>query len=402
MIVAQLFDAGTIPRKNPATFPSVPGMDSVYYNESDFEEDGVDPRPHEINELVRTVNDFDLAPWPEKMSGKCYLDNTSRYQSDGLDGLQLTLHKFDRLTGESPIASAGEWRLDLSDDQQLDREAGRVVRELRWREVQERAETPAEWLRLDLINENLTGTNLKDPLFANWIGLRGKEFQLELPDNILFAPFDLSHPERYRVLDDDGNQVESELSPHLLNLYNGGRYRIYLRPRKWRYVAVVIVHYAHISPFEYFIAEETFTRAHTHRPPFYPYRHDIIETSKYAIIPDYWGIYHSLDIGVNWQWEHSRSAHALAREIMEGQLFGKLYSKIFAGNEYPVVTITTREPDPDDIVLGIGRIDSSGREDRFWIQQTANLYSVYPWTVIGSFIVPWSVTFAGDYTNIFY
>jgi hypothetical protein len=392
MINAHLLDAGTYPRKNPATYPSVPGMDRVYYNEGDFEEDNADPRPEEINELIRDVQDFELEPWPEEFSGKCYIDNTRRYQSDGLDGLQLNLHRYHRLTDETNLVPAGEWTLDLDATQELDRAAGRVVRELTWREVQDRADDPTQYLRLDFINQDLAGTNLKDPLFARWRSLRGKEYRLELPDNVLFAPFDLTHAERYRVLHDDGTRVDPELSDDLLNMYNGGRYRLYLRPRKWRYVATVVAHYWYISAFEYFRAQEIFTRAHTQRPPFFPYRHDLIHTTQTADIPDYWGIYHSYDVGISWQWEHSRSAAALSREIIEGQYFTKLVVKLFGGNEYPVVVISTRPADPDDIVLGIGRIDSSGRESRYWIQQTAELSSVYPWEVIGSYIVPWTVT----------
>ena len=402
-IYAEIFDAGTYPLKNPATYPAVPGMDRVYYNESDFETDGVDNRSTEINELVRTVNDFELAPWPEKFSGKCYIDRTSRYQSDAaLTGLGLNFHRYERLRDESHPLAAGEWTLDLAEDGTLDRTAGRVVRALTWEEVQDRAANPTEWLRLDFINDKDSGTNLKNQLWVRFQSLRGKEYRLEIPDNVLFAPLDLTHPERYRVLDDDGNRVENELSPHLLNLYNRGRYKLYLRPRKWRYVATVVVHYWYISPFERFRAQEIFTRAHTHRPPFYPYRHDLIQTTQVANIPDYFGVEHSLDIGINWQWEHSRSAHALAREIIEGQYFTKLVVKLFGGNEDPVVVVSSRPPDAGDIVLGIGRLDSSGRESRYWIQQTTDLTSVYPWEVLGSFIVPWSVTHAADYTNPYY
>jgi len=392
MITAHLLDVGTIPLINPASWDPVPGMDRAYYNEEDFEEDNTNPRPNEINDLILGTDEIELQPWPAKFSNRCWIDNTSRYETDGLSGLQLNLHRFDRLTEETPFVPAGEWDLDLGEPQQTDRELGRIVRELTWTEVQERAENPAEWLRLDLINRATAGTALKDPLFANWEGLRGNEFRLELPDNILFAPFDLTEEDRYRVLDENGDRVDPDLSPHLLNLYNGGNYRIYLRPRKWRYVATLVAHYWYISGFEYFRAQEIFTRAHTHRPPFYPIRHNLIQTTKTADLPDYFGNKHSWDTGINWQWEHSRSAAALSREVIEGQYWTKLVVKIFGGNAPPWVTISTRPPDPGDIVLGIGRIDSSGRESRYWIQQTQDLTSFYPWEVLGSYLVPWYVT----------
>ena len=392
MITAQLLDVGTCVLKNPATYPPVPGMDRAYFNESDFEEDNVAPRQEAINNLILATDDFELRPWPEKLSNRAWVDNTPRYETDGLSGLQLNLHRFDRLTGETPFVPAGEWYFDLDDRQQTDREKARVVRELTWREVQDRAENPAEWLRLDVINRAAGGTDLEDPLFANWQGLRGNEFRLELPDNVLFAPFDLTHEDRYRVLDEAGDRVDPDLSPHLLNLYNGGHYRIYLRPRKWRYVATCVAHYWYISGFEYFRAQEIFTRAHTHRPPYYPIRHNLIQTTKTADLPDYFGNYHSYDTGINWQWEHSRSAAALSREIIDGQYWTKLVVKIFGGNSAPWVTVSTRPPDFGDIVLGIGRIDSSGRESIYWIQQVVDLVTVYPWEVLGSYLVPWYVT----------
>lgn len=391
MITAQLLDAGTYPLKNSVLFETVPGMDSVYFNESDFEEDNTDPRPREINELILATEDLELKPWPKRISNRCWIDNTPRHVSDGLDGLRLNLHRFDRLTGETPLVPAGEWILDLDARQQLDTEAGRVVRELTWKEVQDRAEAPAEWLRLDVINR-AGHTKLTDPLFANWRGLRGNEFRLELPDNVLFAPFDLTNADDYQVVGDDGEPINSELSPHFMNLYNGGNYRLYLRPRKWRYVATVIAHYWYISAFEYFRAQEVFTRAHTHRPPFYPNRHNLIQTTKTADVPDYFGTKHSTDDGIAWQWEHTRSAGTIAREMIDGQYWTKLIVKIFGGNEMPVVVVSSRPPDPGDIVLGIGRIDSSGRETRYWIQQTADLIAAYPWEVLGSYIFPWYVT----------
>lgn len=392
-IHAEIFDAGTRPRLNSPLYPTVPGMDTVYYSECDFEEDNVSPRPDEINEAIRTVEDFELRPWPEKFSGKCYIDRTERYASDAaLTGLGLNLHRYERLRDESHYLAAGEWTLDLDADGTLDRTDGRVVRALTWEEVQDRATNPQDWLRLDFINDDLAGTDLKNQLWVRFQSIRGKEYRLEIPNNVLFAPIDLTHPERYRVLDDDGNRVENELSPHLLNLYNRGRYRLYLRPRKWRYVATVIAHYMYVSAFEMFIAQEIFTRAHTDRPPFYPYRHDLIHTTQEANLPDYYGNLHSYDVGISWNWEHSRAAAALSREIIEGQWWTKLVVKIFVGNEAPVVVVSSRPPDAGDIVLGIGRIDSSGRESRHWIQQTTDLTSVYPWEVLGSYIVPWYVT----------
>lgn len=393
MISAELIDAGTYPLKNPATFPSVPGMDSMYYNELDMEEDNTNPRPHEINEGIRDAGEFDLRPWPVPFQNQCWIDNSPRYQFDGLDGFQLLLHRYDRTTGETPIVPAGETTLDLDAAKQVDNEsAARLVRKLTWEETQARETNPTEWIRLDLINRASAGTDLRNPLFANWRGLAGTEFRVCVPDNVLFAPFDLSHSERYDVLDDDGDKLPDDQVEHRITLHAGGRYRLYFRPRKWRYVAFVVAHYIHATAFEYFVAQEFFTRAHTHRPPFYPIRHDLIRTTKTQSLPDYFGNYHSYDEGINWQWEHSRSAAALAHEIIDGQYWTKLVVKIFAGNEAPIVTISNRPADAGDIVFGIGRVDNyTGRETRTWIAQREDLTHLYPWTVLGSYFVPWYI-----------
>jgi hypothetical protein len=389
MISAQLLDAGTTAKVNPATYPVTPGMDSIYYNEDDFEEDGVDPRPTAINVLLKDVGEFELKPWPEPFLKNCWIDTTKRYELDGIDGFRLNLHRFDRTTEATPIVPAGEAALELDVEKELGGAPARFTRELTWQEVQARAADPTQWLRLDVINRNQAATDLEDPISAQWAGLRGTEFRLELPNQSLFAPFDLTHPERYRVELDDGTRLPEEEAAHRMTLHAGGRYRLYLRPRKWRFVATVIASYAYISGFEYFVAQETFTRAHTHRPPFFPIRHDLIHTTKTADVPNYFGDLRSVDAGISWQWEHSRSAAAMAHEMIDGQYWTKLVVKIFAGNSDPDVTISSRPPDKGDIVLGIGRIDNySGRESRSWIVQDKDLTHLYPWEVLGQYLVP--------------
>lgn len=394
MISAKILDAGTSPIKNPVLLgPFPPGMDGLVYREIDFEEDNVDPRPAEINDAMRAVEDVSIRPWPEELPGQSWIDKTRRYETDGDDGFRLNLYRHDRTSGTYAPVPAGEITLELNEPRETNEQAARITRELTWEEIQNRATTPADWLRLNVENRKSTGTDLENPLSIQWRGLRGTEYRLEMPDQSLFAPFDFRYPERYQGMTDDGVLLDPNETAGRLSLFAGGRYRLYFRPRKWRYVATVIAHYLLISAFELVPFSEVFTRANTQRPPFYPIRHDLIHTSKIKTIPNFYGDLRSWDAGINWQWEHTRSAAAIAHEIIDSQYWTKLLVKLFVGNEDADVTITRYPPDPDDIVFGIGRIDTAtGRESRTWIVQRAELVDQYPRIVLGQYLVPFAVT----------
>ena len=389
MISAQIIDAGTVPVRDPLA--NVPGMDSFYWNEGDFETDNIDRRQEETNAIVRAAGDLAIAPWPSPLTNQAPIDKTERYEARGDEGFLLNLYRHDLLTGQNPPAPAGEARLDLDDAATVDPNDARLTREYTWREQQEKADDPTQWIRLD--SKNVTGgTRLKEPLAMAWRGLNGAEYLIEIPDQSLIAPVDLRFPERYYATTDDGIRLDQAEGERAMALQAGGRYRLYLRPRRWRYVATVIAHYLYISPFEVVPIDEFFIRAHTHRPPFYPYRHNLLETSQNPDVPNFYGDLRSYDEGVNWQWVHSRSANALSSEIINGQFYTLCLVKLFIGNEDPDVSITRYPPEAGDVVLGIGRIDqASGREVRTWIVQNQDLTHVYPWTLISENLVPWRV-----------
>ena len=389
MISAKILDAGTTPVIDP--LDTTPGMTAFYWNEADFETDFMADRQEEINAIVRDAGPLEVEPWPVPLTRHAPIDDTERYEATGDEGLILELYRVDHLRDETPPAPAGEVRLDLDSEPATDPNASRITREKTWREIQAGAENPTEWLRLD--SKNVTGgTRLKDPVSVQFRGLVGQEFRLVVPDQMIFAPFDLRYPERYYVRDDDGRRLDDERGLHEMSLQNGGDYTLYLRPRRWRYVATVIAHYLLISPFEVVPMDEFFIRAHFHRPPYYPYRHNIIESSANPTVPNYYGDLRSYDEGVNWQWEHSRAAGYLAQEIIDAQFYTLCLVKIFIGNEDADVTISQYPPEANDVVLGIGRRDrSTGREVRRWVCQKYDLTHVYPWTVISQNLVPFRV-----------
>ena len=382
---ATLYDAGTIATRVP--YRDVPGMDELYYREGDLEENIGENKSAVISAIMRDADRIDLEPWPAPFPNHAWVDFTSRYEADGNTGLRLELYSVDSLAGNSHPAPAGEARFTRTPQSLLDPGSGRIQRTLEWREVQERG--GPDWRRLDTKNE-AGGTRLKAPLALNFGRLRGPGFRLALPDNSLFTPFDFRYPERYIVTDDAGQVLTGD---HWLDLARRGHYRLYLRPRRWRYIAVVLVHYWHVSLFESFVAQEYFIRSHYDRPPFYEYRHDINTTAGIGGLYNYFGEPRSYDNGIDHQWNHSRNAAALRSEIIEGQIWSMCYAKIFAGNEPADMSVYRIAPRKGDTILGIGRVDQvTGSEERIWVHQAVEGSEWYPDTILGQFLIPFFVT----------
>lgn len=384
MIYGQAYDAGTILTRDRVA--DRPGMEAIYYREADLEENIGESKTANINAAMKDADRLELRPWPASFPRHAWVDWTPRYEAEGDTGLRLELHTLDALGNDTHPAPAGAAAFTQAPRELLDPSSGRICRALSWREVQTRH--GSEWLRLDTKNET-GGTRLKEPIALNFSRLRGAGFRLVLPDNSLFSPFDLRYPERYIVTNDAGQVVTGE---HWLNLSPRGLYRFYLRPRRWRYVAIVIAHYWIVSGFESFPADEVFTRSHFDRPPFYPYRHDVNTSRLLDYYQNFYGEPRAYDAGIDWQWNHSRNAAALRHEIIEGQIYTLCWAKIFTGNEDADVTLWRYPPRAGDVVLGIGRVDAStGSESRLWIHQRDDGTAQYPMTLVGQFYVPFTV-----------
>ena len=375
MIYARLFDGGTDLRKLPA---SVPGLDTAWWVGSGWEQSIFDwgNRTAQLNALMASLDPLTVRTWPEQMPRKMWVDATNRYHWNSLDGLRFNLHHVDRITEQYPEMPAGdpEWRDDLSE--LLQPEDGRIHRELAWREIRERAEDPNEWYRLPTLNES-GGTKLKEPLALRAQGPRGA-LALELPDQSLFAPFDLSHPERYRVFDNAGNEIDQSA----MYLYPRSTSNLYLRPRWWKYYVTVYAIFWYISVFELFALRYVFTKAWYDRPPIYPIRHNIMESTPA-----------STDPAVLWQFEHSNAAAELTREIFDAQHFGLCEVVVFGFIELVQMWIERAAPRRSEAVLGIGRVDqATGRESPVWVRARSNQDSLYPTTDIAFFQeVPWYI-----------
>lgn len=379
----ELYDAGTVPVISRA---AVPGMDQLYWREADFEEQVGEDLSNHVNAEMRDCEPFDLAPWPELLPRHVWVDYTNRYDVSGDDGLRFELHLRDPDSGECYPIPAGDFA--LLPDPEPDRlaEEGRLLRGAAWREIQ--AVEGSSWLRLDTINET-GGTDLEAALVMGVLGAGGNAHRLVLPDNSFFAPFDMTLGRTaYSVTDDDGNPLDGE---HWLDLVAGQHYRLYLRPRRWRYVATVVATFFYASFFEAFETTEVFTRAHFDRPPYYPHRHNLLTNRDELHWEDWYGNPLAWDPGVDWQWSHSRSSGYLRDEILAAQQWELCWVYVLTGVSDASVVVWRYPPEPGHVVLGIGRVDLDGHESRVWVSQSTDRSADYPQTVLGRFLVPFYV-----------
>jgi hypothetical protein len=202
----------------------------------------------------------------------------------------------------------------------------------------------------------------------------------------LFAPVDLTHPEWYDVLDENGGPVDAPL--RRMSLRQDGRYRLYLRPANWRWVPTVWANYLYVSFFEMFTTRLVYTTAWFDRPPIYPRRHDLIHTTQSAT----WEYMHNLysyDAGISWALNGSRGAQDLRFQIIDAQWWTQSEAFIFLSVDPLTLAMWMWPPEAGDIVMGIGEIDNvSGAEQTVWLRQNRDLTDIYLRTVTGSYIVP--------------
>ncbi len=389
MITVLPYDAGTLPVR---AVSHVPGCDLGYYREADFEEGQTEDRHEAQNAAMRVVTPWPMRPWLEPMPGKMWVDVDRRHQAEGDEGLRFNLYHRDSLDDAFSLVPAGAGRLKLAPQPELEPTDAAVTSELGRSEVTQRS---TEWdelvCRLDTLNES-GGTALREPLLLVWDGLCGPAYRLELADNTLFAPFDLRRGlEGYLGVDAAGVPLLDEAAQAWLDLTVRGRYALYLRPRRWRWVVTVLAHFFTVSAFESYPNDELFIRTYFDRPPVYPWRHDVVHTSQVTDLEDFWGNRRSYDQGVEWSFDHSREAASLRSEIVGQQYtMGACFAYILLGCEAPVITLWRHPPRVGEIVLGLGRLDlATGAEDsRVWFVQRAVAQVLYPPTIIGEYLAP--------------
>lgn len=393
MIYARLFDGGTELRIQAA---DEPGLDVAWWTDARaFEESVFDYRGRDnmeaqnatVEKRTALTADREVRAWPTVFPGHSWIDWTPRYRWEGIDGLKLNLHYPERYIGgqEFPGLPAGELELKSQDvpSPDTDRREGRLLRERSWRETRELIagmeleEDPAP-IRLDTLNEK-HGTQLQEPLALRCRGERGSVV-LELPDQSLFDPFDLRHPERYKITDETGTELVGDFA----YLNRRGFYNLHLRPRRWKYFVTVYAIFWYVSFFELFPVRQVFTQAWYDRPPTYPLRHNLHGMTVFSVDP-----------AVLWQFEHSQAAADLSRQIFEAQWWTYSEAMIFASVELVQMWIERAAPRFNETVLHLERIDQvTGSSYSVFVKNTASdstLNGLYPTQDIAFFQeVPWS------------
>ena len=385
MITAEIRDAGTFPQISRAV---VPGMDRLRWVEFDCEEDWNGQRRGEISTNMMFRRPLALAPWPLEIGRHAPLDRTPLYE-----GLTWRLHQRVQQLPEGHAAAwapVPEGRAVLSDTVDInEREEVAVSRFSTPEEVRSIVEQPTKWLRLPFDNEG-GQCHLVEPALLMWRGLQNSRFALELEDNDLFTPYDLTKPERYAYWTDEGQRVEAG---HLYALLaDRERVVLYQRPRRWRIFVKVIAHFVHITPFEMVENDEVFLEVYYHRPPFFPVRFDQANVGVDVFWHQYEGQMLAYDAGLEWQWEHSRAAQDMRHAIVAQQVFTLCFVYMFIGAEPAVVTVWRVPPAVGEVVLGVGRIDqATGVESRVWVVQEQDVSQVYQQTLLDVFWADFAV-----------
>ena len=392
VIRAELYDTGT--RLIKASHLNKPGMEQAYFREIDMEYDWPQERTTEIQRaILGTEKRVDLAPWPERFPGVMWVDYNAKYRGD-FGGLQLGMYNLDLFSYEwDPVPKNTSQILPGEEYSPDENRADARMGDLHDVDgVAASQPEPTEWLRLPLLNETGSTTDLQTPATLIQECHTGGAFALDCNYSPLFMPFDTREPDLYTMIDDDGNPVSEEDKIAHMALSEGAFYRLYLMPAKWRWGATVVAHYTMITWFNVFPTSEIFTKAWFNRPPIYPIRHNVMYTKDQPMFEYNW-VPHSYDTGVNSGFDRSRGSATLRFWIIDAQWWTLSSAYIFTGNDDCSLVIWQHPPDPGDIVLGIGRVDyPGGQEERLWLVQKEDVSTRWPNTVVGIFLVPFRVS----------
>jgi hypothetical protein len=392
-----MFDAGTKMMIDPLV--NIPGMDQGYYRELDMEYQFPTERQFNINDLlIDTPTSGTYRPWPDPFSWRMWMDYADRNRGD-YGGPQFTLYNWDDFNGGvDPVAApTAQVVTPALYDPLVSADDTRASDWLTPSEIQaaEGSPDPTTWLRLPLYNEpggkQGSHCNLLNRVVLHQDGHTGPHYKLEGNYNPIYAPFDLRHPEWYDILDSNGDALETGSSAiikdQLCAILNDNTYRVYVRPANWRWTATVTAYYFYISWFEFFLTSQIFTHAYFNRPPIYPYRHDLLTTTR--TFPIEWDhTFWSLDSGIDYGFNSSRGAGFLRHQIIDSQWYTLSEAYVFARNDPVKLYIWLWPPEAGDIVLGIGNLDHiTGHEQVVWFKQNRDLTDEYPRTVIGTYLV---------------
>ena len=352
---------------------SKPGMDLCWYTQDRLEEDLRDygaTRNAEYDHAT-SVGYVDLEPWPVPFPAEAWVD-ASRYTDD----LRVQLMTLDGELGVPAPAPAGD--LVLEHDHGIDSEKDRLSSAVSWRDVQASNPDLRRWMRLDSKNESvgMLGTEL----VLRWRRVRAGRHRLVVPDNALYTPFDATDPGRYLVVSDGGALVgEGGLD------IGDGETVVYLKPRRWRFLAKTIAHYLYVTPFESVPNDELFIMAWHDRTPFWPVRTDAVHTAGRSDM--YWfdGTPLAWDDGIEYYWEHCRHYGELVQQIVSQQYFSMCVSYILVGVEPAMITVEQERVRAGEVVAILERRDDSGVCSRTLVVAREDEEEWYPRTVVGVF-----------------
>lgn len=387
---AELFDAGT--KLTIIPWMDTPGMNDGYFRAIDMEYQFPGDLQYQINEALRTEpTSATFLPWPRPFPARCWIDWTPRYEGED-GGLQIETARYEVGFNQYSFVSGKLTQIptDAAYDPVVEINDTRVADSKTVDEIAADHDHPTEWLRRALYNEaggkDYGYCGLEKPASLVQNHHIGDEFRTVVNYSPLFAPVDLTHPERYEVFRSDGTPVREPL--RRMSMRQDGRYRLYLRPANWRWTVTVWANYLYVSFFEMFPTRQIFTTAYFDRPPIYPRRHDLIHTTQVATW-EYLGNLYSIDAGISWAFNLSRGSAQLRHEIIDSQWWTQSEAFIFTGNEQASIAMWLWPPEAGDIVMGIGQIDNvTGEEQTVWLRQKDDLTDLYPRTVIGSYAVP--------------
>lgn len=387
-MVLRFFDGATIGRKVP---DEVPGMDRWWWTEADCEEKWEGDAIDKINTNLLTASQpQEVKPWPLLVPSRAPVDWSRSYR--GFD-VQTWVQNYANAEAWGQVNSA---RLYIDDPDAYSPVLSRTDQNLGQQETtdQLRAAAPAggklasDWVRLPWLNE----PGLKQPAIGVFRGLSGGKFALELKDQDYFAPFDLTHPERYTFHDDKGAPIDHGEVYARLNFND--RVNIYLRARRWRYYVRVLVHYLYFTWVEEVQNDEWFLYVFYDRPPFYPIRQEVADNRTPTIWHEWESIWCGYDPGVNWKFDHSIAATELSRQIFDQQWFTLCAGYVYIGNEAATITVWRCPPRPGEYVAGFGAVSRATGEEtgRVWVKQVEDATARYPRTVLGVFYDDWVPT----------
>lgn len=339
-------------------------------------------RRSQIDEELRTFEGrLDLAPWPEPMPSKIWIDRTARYVHPD-DGFNFRLHHFDQTDNTYHEVPAGAASLTYNVEPEVNRAEGRIIPVQEWRDV--RDIYGPEYVRLEGLNETMAKVN--EPIVTQIQGLhRGARIALELPDNHLLAPFDFRYPERYEAHWEDGTPLSPEELRQACLLHEGGSYRLYHRQRNWKWQYLFYAHYLYMNFVEMYVLSIPFIESWWDKPPIYtPRRHDIFTTMDV----DY------VDAACLDQFDSSQAAETFRHEVMAQQYWTPCEVMVFMNNDPGWMTIWRDPEEPLDTFLGLSRHDRATGEETpvIWFRYKTRTAELYPRSLVAYWSeVPWFV-----------